>query len=136
MRVVNMDHLGGRQVDAFGSRNFTVFHLLPQAHVVAASVGPGGSIGEHPAVVDQLPILVAGRAIVAGGDGRSRCSFRQIVRAPFGAERCLPHADRLNAVTPGRIGTRDPNAGDARGRVGKESLRCAVTPGRLTRARP
>ena len=70
MRVVNMDHLGGRQVDAFGSRNFTVFHLLPQAHVVAASVGAGGSIGEHPAVVDQLLVLVAGRAIVAGGDGQ------------------------------------------------------------------
>ena len=67
MRVVNMDHFGGRQVGAFGSRNFTVFHLLPQAHVVAASVEAGRSIGEHPAVVDQLLVLVAGRAIVAEG---------------------------------------------------------------------
>ena len=68
MRVVNMDHLGGRQIDAFGSRGFTVFPLLARAHVVAASVEAGGLIGEHPAPVDQLFVLLAGRAIVTGGD--------------------------------------------------------------------
>lgn len=72
MRVVNMDHLDGCQVDAFGSRNFTVFPLLPRAHVVAAALEAGGLIGEHPAVVDQLLVLVAGRAIVTGGEGQQQ----------------------------------------------------------------
>jgi hypothetical protein len=34
---------------------------------VAASLEAGGSICEHPALVDQLLVLVAGRAIVAEG---------------------------------------------------------------------
>jgi quercetin dioxygenase-like cupin family protein len=38
--------------------------------VVAASVEAGGLIGEHPAPVDQLLVLLAGRAIVTGGDGQ------------------------------------------------------------------
>lgn len=71
MRILNMDQLGGRrQINAFGSRDFTVFRLLPQAHVVAATVKAGGLIGEHPAVVDQMLVLLAGRALVRGGDGK------------------------------------------------------------------
>ena len=94
MRVVDMKHLGGRQVDAFGSRTFTVFRLLPQAHVVAASVAAGGFIGEHPAVVDQLLVLVAGRAIVTGADGQ-----RQEVTPGQGVLWTAQESHRTDALT-------------------------------------
>lgn len=70
MRILNMDELGGRQIDAFGSRDLAVFRLLPEAHVVVATVKAAGLIGEHPAAVDQLLVLLFGVASVSGGDGK------------------------------------------------------------------
>lgn len=69
MHVVNISEIPGRPVGAFGSRSFTVAPLLARAHVVVASVSAGGFIGEHPAVVDQLMVMVSGRAVVSGGNG-------------------------------------------------------------------
>lgn len=72
MRIVNLSELPGRSVEAFGSRGFSVFPLIPQAHVVTASVQAGGSIGAHPAPVDQLLVMLAGSAMVTGSEGRPR----------------------------------------------------------------
>ncbi len=70
MRIVNLGELDGRSVEAFGSRAFSVFPLLPKGRVVTASLKAGGSIGAHPAPVDQLLVMLAGSATVTGSDGQ------------------------------------------------------------------
>jgi len=61
-----------RTVTQFGSRGLTARHLVrgEDLAVTVLRVEADGEIGRHPATVDQLFIVVAGRGAVCGGDGR------------------------------------------------------------------
>lgn len=60
-----------RVIDRFGSKEFTVGHILRSskgAHVVCAYLGPSGVIGRHPTTANQLLLVVVGSGTVSGGD--------------------------------------------------------------------
>jgi quercetin dioxygenase-like cupin family protein len=61
----------GRPVDAFGSTGFTALGVLRggSTAVTLLRVAAGGEIGPHPAVSDQLLVVLAGRGEVRSGDG-------------------------------------------------------------------
>lgn len=71
MRVISFVHLATRNITQFGSEGSGIFPMAPGAHVVVATLSPGGTIGRHPAVVDQCLVLVEGDAEVSGEDGVS-----------------------------------------------------------------
>jgi quercetin dioxygenase-like cupin family protein len=62
---------GEREVTASGSVSARVRRLAGDAHVVLIEVAPGGVVGRHPAVGDQLFAVVSGSGWVSGaGDER------------------------------------------------------------------
>ena len=66
--------LVGEQVDRFGS-DFVLARLAKAngpVHLACIHLGPGGAIGEHPAVGCQLLCVVDGDGWVSGGDGARR----------------------------------------------------------------
>ena len=71
MRVLSLVDLPHRPIEAHGSRGFSVgaFGITAEAHLVAVTVAPGGTIGRHPAAGRQLLVVVAGEAEVAGAEG-------------------------------------------------------------------
>src|SRR5262245_7528928 len=71
MRILDLGAEQARQVTRHGSRFVSANPVLhgDQVAVTVLRVGAGGEIGEHPAVVDQLFVVVAGRGAVCGGDG-------------------------------------------------------------------
>jgi len=71
------------QLDAFGSSGVTVYHPIDPAsdqvsparlrsggpaHVVTASLEPGGMIGRHPATEAQLLMVVGGELRISGDE--------------------------------------------------------------------
>ena len=72
MRVVSLDAVPRRAVDAHGSTGFTVgaLGLTEEAHLVVVRLRPGGTIGRHPAAGRQLLVVVSGDATVSGADGQ------------------------------------------------------------------
>jgi quercetin dioxygenase-like cupin family protein len=72
MRLVRFGPEQGREIDAFGSVAFVHTRLAAvrgTALIGVARLGPGGSIGRHPAASAQLFAVVTGTAVVSGGDG-------------------------------------------------------------------
>ena len=74
MEILSFDRSGGHEVTAFGSTGFAVQALVraPDVAVTVLHVATGGCIGRHPATVDQLLLITAGRGRVQGGDGTWR----------------------------------------------------------------
>ena len=70
MRILDLADLPHRPVEAHGSRRFSVgaFGISADAHLVAVTLGPGGSIGRHPALGRQLLVVLHGEAEVSGAD--------------------------------------------------------------------
>lgn len=70
MRCFSFDREHGRTIDAFNSQGVTVVHLLKhtEAFVVTIYLEPHGVLGMHPAMEDQLFLVVAGggQAITEG----------------------------------------------------------------------
>lgn len=67
MKVYRFDAAVGRKIDAFGSVNFVmskIAHLTAEARISCAYLGPGGNIGYHQAVIDQLLLIVQGDGLV------------------------------------------------------------------------
>lgn len=73
------------QIDVFGSHGVTINHPIDPAsgevgpailrsggpaHVVTASLEPGGRIGRHPATGTQLLIVISGELWISGDDGQ------------------------------------------------------------------
>ena len=67
MRILSLADLPHRPVDAHGSRGFSVgaFGISADAHLVAVTLTPGGTIGPHPA-----GRATAARRALRGGRGR------------------------------------------------------------------
>lgn len=68
MRIFAIDHLAARNISSFGSSGFEVVPVGAEAHVVVAKLAPGGVIARHPAVVDQVLVVLSGEAEVSGED--------------------------------------------------------------------
>ncbi|AKU18912.1 hypothetical protein VV02_13630 [Luteipulveratus mongoliensis] len=58
-------------MDAFSSKGFQVAGVgkFEPAHVAVLTLGPDGLIGRHPAVGEQLLVVLTGSARVSGADG-------------------------------------------------------------------
>ena len=71
MRIVRLDGVPRRRIDAHGSHGFDLgaFGLTAEAHLVVVRLGAAGIIGRHPAAGRQLLVLLSGDARVAGHDG-------------------------------------------------------------------
>lgn len=74
MRILSLGDLPHRPVEAHGSRGFSVgaFGISADAHLVAVTLAPGGTIGRHPAGGRQLLVVLTGEAEVAGAEGTVR----------------------------------------------------------------
>jgi hypothetical protein len=75
MRLVAFGAEQGREIGAFGSAAFVHTRLAAlqgEAVVGVARLGPGGTIGRHPAVSAQLLAVVEGAGFVSGADGVER----------------------------------------------------------------
>ncbi|CAN5511579.1 hypothetical protein BH11ACT8_BH11ACT8_15620 [soil metagenome] len=71
MRIIDLDSVPRRRIDAHGSRGFDLgaFGLTAEAHLVVVRLDANGIIGRHPAAGRQLLVLLSGDARVAGYDG-------------------------------------------------------------------
>ena len=72
MRLLTFDASVGRRIDRFGS-DFVLSPLTDpngQARVACMHLAPGGIVGEHEAIGQQLFCVVAGRGWVSGDDGQ------------------------------------------------------------------
>jgi quercetin dioxygenase-like cupin family protein len=74
VRILSLGDLPHRPVEAHGSRGFSVgaFGISADAHLVAVTLAPGGTIGRHPAGGRQLLVVLSGQAEVAGAEGTVR----------------------------------------------------------------
>ena len=91
MRILDLADLPHRPIEAHGSRGFSIgaFGISADAHLVAVSLAPGGTIGRHPAAGRQLLVVLSGEAEVSG-DQRVRRHPRERVErgaASYGLER-------------------------------------------------
>lgn len=70
MRFIDLGE--GRQVSAYLSRGVNAKAVLraDQVAVTLLEVAAGGEIGSHPAVVDQLFVVLSGSGEVRGAEGR------------------------------------------------------------------
>jgi quercetin dioxygenase-like cupin family protein len=71
VRILQLDGVPHRTIDAHGSRGFTIgaFGITAEASLVAVSLRPGGVIGRHPAAGRQLLLVLDGDATVSGSYG-------------------------------------------------------------------
>ena len=61
---------GGRTIEAFGSAAASVTGLSRDVRqVVVIRIGAGGHLGRHPAVCEQLFLVIEGSGWVTGQDG-------------------------------------------------------------------
>lgn len=74
MRILDLSDLPHRPIEAHGSRGFSVgaFGISADAHLIAVTLTPGGTIGRHPAAGRQLLVVLTGEAEVAGAEGSVR----------------------------------------------------------------
>ena len=70
MRILDLVDLPHRPIEAHGSRGFSIgaFGISADAHLVAVSLTPGGTIGRHPAAGRQLLVVLSGEAEVSGAE--------------------------------------------------------------------
>jgi hypothetical protein len=71
MRLVPFGAEQGREIAAFGSVAFVHTRLAAvqgEALIGIARLGPGGTIGRHPAAAAQLFAVVEGTGVVSGAD--------------------------------------------------------------------
>ena len=70
MRILDLADLPHRPIEAHGSRGFSIgaFGISADAHLVAVSLAPGGTIGRHPAAGRQLLVVLSGEAEVSGAE--------------------------------------------------------------------
>ncbi|MEV4351679.1 cupin domain-containing protein [Actinoplanes sp. NPDC049596] len=89
MKIQDLLQPGGRDVPAYGSAGLTAEALL-RAEGVAVTVlrvAAGGRIGRHPAMGDQMLLVVAGRGRVRSGDDPWQpVGPGQVVRWPDGED--------------------------------------------------
>lgn len=73
MRILELDALPQRSLDAHGSVGFQVgaFGITADAHLVTVRVRAGGVIGRHPAAGRQLLAVLTGDAVVSGASGET-----------------------------------------------------------------
>jgi quercetin dioxygenase-like cupin family protein len=71
VRILDVGADRAREITQHGSRGFAVQGLVrgDDLAVTVLRVAAGGEIGRHPAPVDQLFVVVAGRGSVCGDDG-------------------------------------------------------------------
>ena len=71
MEIVDFGSDRAKPVSRFGSVGFGAAPVVrgDGLGVTAMHLAAGGEIGSHPAVVDQLLLVVAGRGEVCGADG-------------------------------------------------------------------
>jgi quercetin dioxygenase-like cupin family protein len=71
MRIISYGAQQGIDITGFGSVGVRLTPLvrMGQGGVAVMRVAAGGEIGRHPAGVDQLFVVVAGRGTVCGADG-------------------------------------------------------------------
>lgn len=70
MRILELHDTDARHVDHFGSQAFSIARIAAgETHVALARLGAGGCIGRHPAMSQQLLVVITGSAIVSGADG-------------------------------------------------------------------
>jgi quercetin dioxygenase-like cupin family protein len=71
MRIIDVGPDQGHEVTHYGSHGLRAHSLLraDRVAVTMLRVAAGGEIGRHPAVVDQLFLVVAGYGVVCGNDG-------------------------------------------------------------------
>lgn len=70
MEILTFGRSAGHQITAHGSTGFAAQALVraPDVAVTVLHVAAGGEIGRHPASVDQLLLITAGRGRAQGGD--------------------------------------------------------------------
>jgi quercetin dioxygenase-like cupin family protein len=69
MKIFRFDAGVGRRIEQFGSTNLVlsgVARLTAEAQVSCMYIGPGGTVGYHPAVTPQLVLVVQGEGWVRG----------------------------------------------------------------------
>lgn len=67
MKIFRFDAEVGRRVEQFGSTKVVlsgIARLSAEAQVSCIHIGPGGRIGDHPAAVSQLFVVVEGEGWV------------------------------------------------------------------------
>jgi quercetin dioxygenase-like cupin family protein len=71
VEILDFREVSGRPVEAHGSVGLVARALVrgERAAVTVLHVASGGEIGRHPAPVDQLLVVVAGRGCVQSGHG-------------------------------------------------------------------
>lgn len=71
MRILELDSVPHRPIDAHGSRGFEIgaFGVGADTSLVMVRLRPGGVIGRHPAAGRQLLVVLEGDARVSGGHG-------------------------------------------------------------------
>jgi mannose-6-phosphate isomerase-like protein (cupin superfamily) len=72
LKVLDFGAKRERAISGFGSKAAAAVPLtLPDgdAHVLCLRLGAGGTLGRHPASVDQLFVVVEGEGWVTGADG-------------------------------------------------------------------
>jgi quercetin dioxygenase-like cupin family protein len=69
--LIDLSDLPGRHVEAHGSAGFTAARVLHGATAATTflRIAAGGTIGAHPAPVDQLLVVLTGSGEVRSGDG-------------------------------------------------------------------
>ena len=74
MRFLDLSALPHRPIEAHGSRGFSVgaFGISADAHLIAVTLTPGGTIGRHPAAGRQVLVVLSGEAEVSGSEGTVR----------------------------------------------------------------
>ena len=69
MKTFRFDHQVGRGIEQFGSANVTlsgIARITAEAQVSCMYIGPGGTVGYHPAASPQLFLVVQGEGWVRG----------------------------------------------------------------------
>ncbi|GAB6928135.1 hypothetical protein JCM10914A_21180 [Paenibacillus sp. JCM 10914] len=78
MRLFRFDKEVGKSIAAYGSQQFMMSKLLMSKegmkihHIGCMHIGPDGLVGEHPATIDQLFIVVSGEGWVTANHGPRR----------------------------------------------------------------
>lgn len=73
MKVLAFGRDVAKALSAHGSRHAAVSRVARiegRVQVAVIHLGPAGTVGRHPAVVNQLFMVVAGDGWVEGGDGK------------------------------------------------------------------
>ncbi|MET8148223.1 cupin domain-containing protein [Actinoplanes sp. NPDC049668] len=98
---MSFDVVAGRSVDAYGSVGVTAQTVLrgDAFAVTVLHVAAGGEVGNHPAPMDQLMMITAGRgAVRTGGAGWEDVSSGQAVLWRAGEEHTTRAVEEITAV--------------------------------------